>query len=153
MNATTATKGIVGMLSVIWAFMINSIKPIFFILIALMIIDYLTGMGASYLEGKWSSSKGFRGVIKKVASIVMVVVCILADYCIVYLGDSAGIKMGTLGIFTLLVTCWLLGVELISIIENLGRLGVDIPDFLRKGFELFKSTAEKLGKDEVSKNE
>lgn len=147
-----AGNGIIAMLGGILAFFIQSITPLFFILIFLMSIDYVTGLCASYLEGKWSSKDGWRGAIKKFTYFILVLICMFADYCVIYLGTYTGLVLGFSGIFTLLIICWLIGVELLSIIENLGRLNAPIPHFLKKAFSQFKLTAEKLGEMEGDKN-
>lgn len=138
-----STKGVIAVFSAMWAFFWESVTPLFFVLIALMFIDYFTGLGAGALAGNLQSGKGFKGVIKKFSYVVLVFVCILADYTIKYLGAAGGIVISFRGIFTLIIICWLIGVELLSIIENLGRLGAPIPNFLKKAFKQFKDAAEK----------
>lgn len=149
----TASKGVVAMLSAIVSFVSESITPLFIILVMLMVIDYLSGLSAGALEGALSSKAGFKGIIKKASYIVLVVVCILADYSIVYLGANVGINISLNGIFTLIITCWLIGVELLSIIENLGRLGAPVPEFLKNAFKQFKDAAEKAGEEAIVKKE
>lgn len=144
-----ASNSILAMLGGILAFFIQSITPLFFILIFLMFIDYITGLSASYYEGKWSSKSGWNGAIKKFTYFVLVIICMFADYSVSYLSSYTGLVLGFTGIFTLLIICWLIGVELLSIIENLGRLNAPIPPFLRKAFAQFKTTAEKIGDLEV----
>ena len=60
----------------------------------------------------------------------MVTVCI--DYLIYKFAKEIGLEIGTNTIFGLLVTVWFIINELISILENVGRMGTEIPNFLRK---------------------
>ena len=45
--------------------------------------------------------------------------------------------------FGLLVAVWLIINEMISILENLSKLGVPIPDFLTKVIQRLKNSAER----------
>ena len=49
-----------------------------------------------------------------------------------------------------MVCCWLIGNELISILENLGKMGVPFPGFLKKLFGKFKDTADTLAQGGTS---
>lgn len=153
----TGSKGFLAMCAAVFSFMANSITELVVVLAIMMIVDYITGVGASYIEQQVDSSKslgkvnlkrGITGVFKKMGYLILVGLAIILDYIIYYLGaTSAGIELGFKGIFTLIVTCWLIGTEAISLIENLGRIGVPIPSFLRKAFIKIKDTVEKVGEE------
>jgi phage-related holin len=51
----------------------------------------------------------------------------------------------------MLVTIWLIINEMISILENLSKIGVPIPEFLKKIIGRLKNTVEKTetGKEDV----
>lgn len=144
-----SSKGILAMIIALIGYMYNAITAIVIVFAFLMLIDYITGMIASYLEKTWDSKIAIRGVIKKVGYIFLLLITILFDYSIINVGTTLGITLTTVGIFTLLTTCWLISTELISVVENLGRMGVPIPDFLKKAFKRLKDTSEKIGEKQV----
>lgn len=143
-------KSLVTMIIALVSFLVNAITDIIIALVVLMLIDYITGMVASYQSGEWDSSKAKAGVVKKVGYVVLMLITVLFDYVIIHIGDTIGITITIMGIFTLLVACWLISTELISIIENLGRMGVPIPEFLRKAFKKLKDTSENVGESQVN---
>ncbi len=108
------------------------------------IIDYGTGlMAAKYREdGTISSYKSFRGIAKKVSMWLLVVVGAIIDQLILYASQTAGITLP----FTFLVSCivaiWITCNELISILENIVDIGVEIPVFLMPLVKNIKSQTE-----------
>lgn len=108
------------------------------------IIDYVTGlMAAKYrADGTISSYKSFRGIAKKVSMWLLVVVGAVIDQLIVYASQTAGITLP----FTFLVSCivaiWITCNELISILENIVDIGVEIPSFLMPLVKNIKSQTE-----------
>jgi toxin secretion/phage lysis holin len=85
---------------------------LFFIIIA----DYITGLMASIIEGKGlSSAIGYKGLIKKFGIVLLVALGYQLDK---NLGTDV-IMAGTIYFF--------LANELISIVENYGRMGLPLP--------------------------
>ena len=112
------------------------------VLIAVIIIDYITGMVSAYINAELSSRKGIVGILKKLGYFALVCVGIAIDY-ILYVGlEQLGVNNNVTMIFGLLVTEWLIINELISILENLGRIGVPLPVFLIKIVNRLKITVE-----------
>lgn len=102
------------------------------VLLVFVIFDYLTGIIAAGLEGKLSSRIGLRGIAKKVFIFVIVAVAHLVDQT---LGDSHFFRDTTIFFY--------LANELISIIENGGRIGVPIPGVINQAVEVLKRRGEK----------
>ena len=94
-------------------------------LIAFVVIDYLTGIMVAVLEKKLSSEVGFRGIFKKVLIFTMVGIGNIVD---VYL-----IKNGS--VIRTAVVFFYLSNEGISIMENTGKIGLPIPEKLKKVLE------------------
>lgn len=112
------------------------------VLMVMMIIDYLSGMSAAWVHGDLSSKVGAKGIIKKVGYMALIVVAMGVDY-LIYSGISAAnIEVGYNMWFGLLVAVWLIINEMISILENLSKLGVPIPEFLTKIIRRLKETAD-----------
>ena len=118
------------------------------LLLIMMIVDYISGMSKAYINGEWSSKVGFRGIVKKVGYMGVVIVAAVMDW-IIYGGLSGiGIDIKMSYYLGLIVTIWLLINECISVLENLGEIGVPLPTFLIKGIKKLKKNIEdKGGKD------
>lgn len=122
--------------------------PILVILFILMILDYITGMLASKKESighpddpayGWSSKKGAAGIIKKVGYLCVIAVAIVIDYIILHVAGSIGIPVTAKAFFALLVAVWYVLNEALSIIENAGRMGAQVPEWLQKYIAVLKN--------------
>jgi len=113
------------------------------VLMVMMIIDYLSGMSAAWVHGDLSSRVGAKGIVKKVGYMALIVVAMGVDYLIYSGFAAANIEVGYNMWFGLLVAVWLIINEMISILENLSKLGVPIPDFLTKIIKRLKNSAER----------
>lgn len=116
--------------------------PIIMLIFA-MIIDYATGMSAAFYNAELSSKKGVKGIVKKVGYLALVVAAMILDWLI-----SQGLQQINLDFhysifFAVLVAVWLIINELISTLENLSRMGVPIPNFMKKLIDRLKTTVEK----------
>ncbi|WP_257141168.1 holin family protein [Bacillus sp. AFS015802] len=96
-------------------------------LLIVVVLDYFTGMIVSGIEGKLSSQSGMKGIGRKVLIFSLVTVAHLID---TILTNQHFIRNATI-IFYLCN-------EMISIIENVGRAGVPVPEFMRKAIEVLK---------------
>ena len=113
------------------------------VLMVMMIIDYLSGMSAAWVHGDLSSKIGAKGIVKKVGYMALIVVAMGVDY-LIYSGiAAANISVNYNMWFGLLVAVWLIINEMISILENLSKLGVPIPEFLTKIIRRLKESAER----------
>lgn len=128
--------------------------PLLAVLCAFMVIDYLTGMGASKKEAidhpgdtayGWNSRKGAKGILKKVGYVCVIVVAIALDYVIVILAGQIGVDVHGNTFFGLLVTAWYILNEMLSITENAGRMGADIPTWLLRYIAVLKDKIDDEG--------
>ena len=88
------------------------------ILLASMVLDYISGMLKAFYLGEVSSKAGYKGLVKKVGILFTIVVANLTD---LILG---------LTIFRSAICMFFCMNELISVLENLVAIGVPIPNFL-----------------------
>ena len=111
------------------------------ILLILMVIDYITGMLASKRESiehptdpnyGWSSRKGALGIIKKVGYMAAIAVAVCLDQIIITGVAQLGFDVPARGFFGLVVTIWFVLNEMLSIVENTGRMGADVPPWLAR---------------------
>lgn len=134
---------------------LHVIYPALVFLSILMLLDYISGMLASkkealeypeILELGWSSKKSVMGIYKKVGYILTILVAISADYLIVMLISKIGITYENNTMFGLMVIIWFVLNELISILENAGRMGAVMPKFLKEVLTELKKNMEKKDK-------
>ena len=101
------------------------------VLIAFMVADYVTGIlvaavwhkSTKSASGALDSKAGFKGLLKKCMVLVLVMIGVLLDQA-----------MGTEYI-RMAVIIFFIGNEGISLLENLGLMGVPYPEFLKKALE------------------
>ncbi len=122
--------------------------PVLCILLTAMVLDYITGMLASKREAMehpddpaygWSSRRGAEGIIKKVGYLCIIAAAMIVDYIILSVAAQAGIEIALKAFFGLLVAVWYILNELLSIIENAGRMGAPVPDWLAKYVAVLKN--------------
>lgn len=99
-------------------------------MIALVVIDFISGVLAAYYEKKLNSEIGQRGIIKKVCIFLMVAMAQVLD-------TTSGLSEPYM---RTAVIMFFIANESLSAMENMGRLGVPLPDAL-------KAALEKLHKD------
>ncbi len=115
--------------------------PILLVLLGVMVMDYITGLLASKNEALdhpgdknygWTSTKGAKGIIKKVGYICVIAVAMLFDYMVLTASGHLGFAMKGNTFFGLIVSIWYILNEILSIIENVGRMGADVPLWLAR---------------------
>ena len=134
--------GVTAIMSMIAAALGNLYIPVI-LMVLCNVIDYVTGlMAVSSRDEKLSSYKSLRGVTKKVCMWLLVVVGVIVDELIKYAADVGAVELP----FTFLVACivaiWIICSELISILENMIDIGVNLPPFLMPIIKLIQKTAE-----------
>lgn len=130
---------------------LGALSPLLFMLLGAMIVDYISGMMASKREAidhpedtnyGWSSKKGAKGVMKKFGYIFVIMVAMIADYIILRTATYMGIQINAKAFFGLMVTVWYLLNEILSIIENAGRMGTPVPEWLTKYIAVLKNKVD-----------
>lgn len=109
------------------------------ILVAVVTIDYMTGLGAAYVGKRLDSRIGARGIVKKVGYFALVALAHLLD-------QGTGMSAPVLQTATI---WFLIANEGISITENLGEIGVPIPKVLLDALERLKTKKDET--EEVMK--
>lgn len=141
MNKHNLLKGVIAGISTLIGDKLGLIGPALILLCILMIVDYISGMLAAKKEAVehpedrrygWNSKKGVIGIYKKVGYLLTILVAVSTDYIIFRFIKEIGIDYNTNTFFGLLVVIWFVLNELISILENAGRMGVMLPIFMIK---------------------
>ncbi len=117
----------------------TGLPPIVWVLLAVMTIDYITGILCAMMNkstktpnGGLSSSAAFKGLIKKGIILLIVLLAALLDRVI---SMSAGITFEAVAGATCL---WFIASEGMSIVENAANMGIPIPAVLRRVLEIMK---------------
>lgn len=151
MEQATAIKAVFTAIFAFLSSLLGVLAIPVILMVACNIIDYITGLMASkYREEDINSYKSIKGIIKKVSMWLLVIVGAIIDQLLIYTADTVGISMP----FTFLVACivaiWIICNEIISILENVKDMGVNIPAFLEPLVKNIKSQVEnKTGTEET----
>lgn len=130
-----------GVLGALAAYFNVLLIPIF-MLVAVMLIDYVTGMAAASYTKQLNSRIGVMGIVKKAGYIALVAVGMVVDYLITSALVQIGVNIQINYCFGMIITIWLIINELISILENLGELNIPLPKFLVDMIKSLKSKVE-----------
>jgi toxin secretion/phage lysis holin len=119
-SATAITGGMI-------AFMMGEWSQLLTLFLFIVVLDYVSGLGASIVEGKGlSSAVGYKGLIKKFAVILIIALAHQID-------KALGMEMIMSG-----AIYFFLANELISVIENYGRMGLPLPPQIKKVIQILK---------------
>jgi len=116
-----------------------TMPPLVWILIAVMSIDFVTGLicGAMGLSektenGYLKSHEAFKGLLKKSLILLVVLLASLLDMAV---SKGTGIQFeATMGAACL----WFIASEGLSILENVARMGVPVPKIMLRLLEIMK---------------
>ena len=107
-------------------------------LVMFMVVDYITGMVVALVfhksqktkNGGASSEVGYKGIVKKLCIFLLVALSVRIDE----ISGTHYMRNATIFFF--------LGNEGLSVIENLGLMGVKYPSFIKKALEVIKENGD-----------
>lgn len=108
-------------------------------LIIFMAVDYITGLAVAFIfhksqktkNGGASSKEGFKGIVKKLCIILLV-----------GLAHEIDVVMGV-GYMRATAILFFIGNEGLSVLENVGLMGVKYPEFIKKALEVMRDKGDK----------
>lgn len=128
----------------------TGLPPIIWILLAVMTLDYVTGIICGFMgkspkteNGGLSSSEAFKGLLKKALILLVVLLAALLDKAV---SMGTGITFEAVAGATAL---WFIASEGFSIVENAASMGIPIPKILLQALEIVKQKGD--GKKEEPK--
>ena len=142
MDYNAVKNGILAALAAVGSWIANSMggwDASMQVLVALMVADYLTGVlvaavwhkSSKSSSGTLNSVAGFKGILKKCMILMLVWIGVLLD-------DATGANY-----IRMAVILFFIGNEGISLLENLGLMGVPFPAFLRRALEALRDQGDK----------
>ena len=121
--------------------LLGNLATPFYVLVLTNVLDYITGVFAARERGeKVSSAIGAKGIVKKVCMWLLVLVGYILDYILITLSATAHIELGFTSAVAFVVIFWLMINEIISILENIHDIGVDIPLLTKLAQFILKKT-------------
>ena len=123
------------------------------VLLITMVIDYVSGLTKAWVTSQLSSRIGIIGIIKKVSYLLIVCVGMIIDWIIGSALANAGVELPVNDIVALIVIVWLVINELLSIIENVAAVGVNVPKWLLKLIGRLKNTVDSKLEEAVEEEE
>lgn len=117
---------------------VGGMDKMIYALIALMILDYASGIVAACRTGQWDSSTGFVGLAKKAVILAVVALC-----------NTVDTAMDTHTLRQMAICAYALN-EAGSIVENIDRAGwgEHIPAFIRNALARLQSSTENKSEEE-----
>lgn len=142
MDYNAVKNGVLAALAAVGSWIANSLggwDASLQVLIALMVTDYITGVlvaavwhsSSKSSSGTLNSVAGFKGILKKCAILLLVWIGVLLDQAL----GSAYARTA--------IVLFFIGNEGISLLENLGLMGVPFPAFLRRALEALRDQGDK----------
>ena len=100
-------------------------------LLIVIVIDYITGVMSAIYNKKLNSTIGLKGILKKFSYLIIVSLSVILDRIV---GDTGAIR--TLDIYFFVAN------DGISIVENIGKMGVPLPKKLTKVLEQLRNKGD-----------
>lgn len=125
-------KNILAWICTIISFLFGDMEGMMIALVALIILDYISGVIAAAVEKRLSSEVGAKGIAKKIFMLLIVALANIVDTSVI--GDGHVLKTVTV-VFYICNEC-------ISLIENAGRIGVPVPKKLLDVLEQLRDRDE-----------
>ena len=126
-------KNILAGVCTVISFLFGDMEGLMIALIALIILDYISGVIAAAVEKRLSSAVGAKGIAKKIFMLLIVALANIVDINVI--GDGHVLKTVTV-VFYICNEC-------ISLIENAGRIGVPVPKKLLDVLEQLRDRDDK----------
>lgn len=115
----------------VFIFLFGGIDVALICLLIAIVLDYISGIIKAYNTKKLSSKIGFKGILKKIGILVLVMLSVLIDRV-----------SGNTGAIRTLVIYYFVANEGLSILENIGEAGIPIPNAIKKALKVLKDQSK-----------
>ena len=124
-------NNIISVILTTFVYLMGGLDIALYSLIIVIVIDYLTGIGSAIYNNELSSKIGFKGIIKKFCYLLIVALSVVIDNL---LGQS--------GLIRSLVIYFFVANDGLSIIENMAKMNIKLPQKLIDALEQIKKKGE-----------
>lgn len=100
-------------------------------LLIVIVIDYITGVISAIYNKKLNSNIGLKGILKKFSYLIIVSLSVILDRIV---GDTGAIRT--------IVIYFFVANDGISIVENIGKMGVPLPKKLTEVLEQLRNKGD-----------
>ncbi len=114
-------------------YLIGGLDNLFIALALFMAMDYISGVALAIKEGKLNSQVGFWGIAKKTLMLFFVIIAVQLDS----IANSPGYLRNAVLLF-------LIANEGLSILENLGKVGLPVPPFILNALQKFNESSKEV---------
>jgi toxin secretion/phage lysis holin len=139
-------QGAIAVVGAALGWFLGGVDAVLYALLAVMAVDYITGVLSAIVRGELSPAVGAQGILSKVMIVALVGVAHLVDVTV--LGDGSALRTA--------VTCFYLSNEGISILANATELGLPVPQAMQDALATLGKTSlkpdEKVETDEEDGN-
>lgn len=124
-------SGVAAVIAGVASYFLGGLDSLISVFATILIIDTATGMLKGWNNGTYESKKFRQGFIKKIGYIIGIIFAVQLD-----------VLAGSSGILRNAVITFFIANEGMSIIENLGEMGVNFPDVLKNAVKSLKDKDE-----------
>lgn len=124
--------GCIATCASLFAFLYGDITPLFWAVLAFMILDYITGVIVAITKHELSSEIGFKGLAKKFLILIFIALAHILDVNV----------LNTYPVLQSAVMMFFIANEGISLVENASRLGLPIPSKILDVLKQLKKQGE-----------
>lgn len=128
MDKKGLTQSLLAVLATLLQFLFGGWTLPLKILIAFVVIDYISGIYAAWINGEIDSRIGYKGIARKVGIMVLVAVAHLLDLGLSL--DAPVLQTATIWFYV--------GNEGFSVLENLGAADVPVPQVVLNALKRLK---------------
>ena len=125
-------KAIPAVLGGVAAYLWGPWDALIMVLLAVVVLDYVTGILSAAVHKELCSAVGFKGILKKAFIFVMVALAALLDKLVPATNEAVRAA----------VIIFYIANEGLSILENAGELGLPLPDALKNTLTKLRNSSE-----------
>jgi toxin secretion/phage lysis holin len=126
-------NSVVAVIGCFCSYLFGGWDTVLIVLVTFVVMDYITGVTSAAIQHKLNSHEGFNGILRKSTIFLVLIVAVLLDRLVGNQGQ----------IFRTTVAYFYIANEGVSILENVGKCGVPLPEKLVSILEQLKKEANK----------
>ena len=111
-----ALKNIMSVILTTFIYLLGGVDVALQCLLVMIILDYISGIASAIYNKNLDSKIGLKGILKKFMYLVIVCVSVIIDKIV-----------GNTGVVRTLVIYFFVANDGLSIIENMGKMGIPLP--------------------------